>query len=230
MSVFLSIIIPCYEMQGNGVKFLTRLLQTIERQDQPQAEYEVIVSDHSINNDLENVCKSFNIPILYFVNKENRGSSSANVNNAIKRASGKFLKPIFQDDFFVNQTALIDLCNLTQDSTSSWFAHRYIHFNGKDFERERIPFYTDCIIEGENTIGPPSCVVFPNDNNFFDENLIWFMDTELYFRLHQKYGAPIILSDVSYIANMCWEGQITNTKITKELIEKELNYVKQKHL
>jgi hypothetical protein len=93
-------------MKGSGVKYLKRLLQTIQKQ--KHQDFEVIISDHSDNNDLKNLVDEFkDSRFLHFFNSKNKGSSSSNLNNAIDLSNYEKIKPMFQDDFFVNDKELI---------------------------------------------------------------------------------------------------------------------------
>ena len=66
----------------------------------------------------------------------------------------------------------------------------------------------------------------------FDENLKWFMDSELYKRILDKYGQPIFLhtkEDIKpLMINLHHDGQVTNTSIDKDLIVKEKEYISNK--
>lgn len=231
----LSICVPCYEMNGKGLFFLKRLLDTISKQFINKTLYEVVISDHSQNEDLLEAVRMYEslVHIKYVRFEEKRGICSANLNNAIKHASGKFIKPLFQDDFLSSPEALQLMFSAVEkyENQNRWFAHTYIHYNEeqKAFFNVRKPTYNRKIIEGENTIGPPSVVLFLNDENYFDENLIWFMDTEFYHRLYQKYNEPVIFGNKGLVGNCIWEGQVTKTLITEEIINKENDYINQKY-
>ncbi len=223
----LTIAIPCYEMNNNGLRFLKRLLYSISTQKINFNDIEVIISDHSIDNKLRDIIDDFKFPIIYIKNEKNRGSSSANINNCIKHSNAEYIKPIFQDDFLIDNDALqIIIDNLDVP----WLAHTYNHYDDKTdkYYNERIPYYNFKMIEGINTIGPPTCIAFKNDNNYFDEKLIWFMDTEFYHRLNIKYGEPRIIKSKPLISNTTWFGQITNTKINDDIISREKEYLESK--
>jgi glycosyltransferase involved in cell wall biosynthesis len=231
----ISICIPVYEMHNSGTIFLDTLLQSIATQkDVDWKDIEVVISDHSVDDKLGDVVSKYSqnyekLNLKYLKNELNRGSSSHNINNCIRNSSGKWIKPIFQDDYFSNNTALreINLAITLQPLTNfGWGAQKYHHYlmsNGEHF-RERIPLYNVDIQSGNNSIGPPSCVFFKNEDNYFDENLIWYMDTEFYHRLYLKYGPPYIF-EIDGIVNTLWDGQITNTVITNEVKEKEQQYL-----
>jgi hypothetical protein len=53
------------------------------------------------------------------------------------------------------------------------------------------------------------------------------MDCEYYKRCYDKFGLPKILDKIT-IVNRMGEHQITNSKLTDEIRQKELNYVTKK--
>ena len=102
-----SIAIPTWENNGRGVEFLDDLIRTIEIQ--TLTDYEVIVSDHSENNDIKNVVKHYErkgMNIKHVRNTENRGNGPANTNAAIDLCTGEIVKIMFQDDLFTDDAAL----------------------------------------------------------------------------------------------------------------------------
>ena len=69
-----SIAIPTWESYGRGGEFLEDLLRTIEIQ--TLKDFEVCISDHSENNDVLDVVKTFEdkFSIIYSRNSEKRGN------------------------------------------------------------------------------------------------------------------------------------------------------------
>jgi glycosyltransferase involved in cell wall biosynthesis len=225
----ISICIPTYEMKGLGVQYLREnfnklLIQTYK-------DFEVIVSDHSVNNDIKYLCDEYSnlIEIKYFKNLKNLGNSSANINNAIKYSSGKLVKVIFQDDFLFNEISLENTILNFDIKKDTWLVSRCEHStDGKTFIRDFIPHYNDDIHLGLNTISSPSVLTILNDNPLlFDENLIWLMDCDYYKRCYLKYGQPKILNTVT-VVNRIGKHQVTNSIVNHEIERKELEYVKQK--
>ena len=102
----MSIAIPTWESYGKGNEFLDDLFRTIEIQS--FKDYEVVVSDHSKNDDLVKVISKFQdkFNLLYVKNENDRGNGPANTNNAIDHCSGDIIKVMFQDDFFYDDEAL----------------------------------------------------------------------------------------------------------------------------
>lgn len=105
-----SIIIPMYKVAD----YVTRCIESLEQQDIPQSEYEIIcINDGSPDNCkeiVENLQQKYSNIIL--LNQENQGVSMAR-NNGIAIASGKYILPIDPDDYvmpnsFGNIVALVE--------------------------------------------------------------------------------------------------------------------------
>ena len=65
----LSVAIPCYEMSGKGVEFLEKSLNIIKNQNVDFSEIEIVISDHSINDDIKKCCDKYNnINLKYYKN------------------------------------------------------------------------------------------------------------------------------------------------------------------
>jgi glycosyltransferase involved in cell wall biosynthesis len=224
-SMLISICIPVYEIKDVGEIYLKQLLQTIEAQN--YKEYEVVISDHSENNKLKNIVDSFNnSKFFHYFNSNNRGSSSENLNNAIDKANSENIKVMFQDDFFVSRDAL----NLLVESFSNsfWGAYASIHYKDKKFYSPLYPYWQDNIKTGYNTIGCPSSIYFRKNDLKFDSELLWYMDTDYYYRLFLKYGPPAIKNDV-IVGIRVSDNSVTKTLITNELIEKENKIISTKY-
>jgi glycosyltransferase involved in cell wall biosynthesis len=103
---FFSIVIPTYEVQGNGVHLLSELLISLDKQ--TFKNFEVIISDHSIDNEIENFIKDCtnNFKIIYHRNTVGRGNSSINMNNGIRLSNAKYIKIIHIDDKFSTDESL----------------------------------------------------------------------------------------------------------------------------
>src|SRR5207245_1234554 len=62
-----------------------------------------------------------------------------------------------------------------------------------------------------------------------DPELIWVSDVELYYRLQDLHGAPLIVPD-TLVCIRHWEHQVTNTvAATVERRRRELDYAFRKH-
>ena len=102
----ISIAIPTWGCHGRGSEFINDLLRTIEIQ--TFKDFEVCISDHSLDDGILNEVKKFQdkFKIVYQKNPEDRGNGPANTNEAIKLCSGDIIKVMFQDDFFYDDESL----------------------------------------------------------------------------------------------------------------------------
>jgi glycosyltransferase involved in cell wall biosynthesis len=250
MSPFFSICIPCYEMKGSGLDFLKFNFKTFKQQ--TFQDFEVIISDHSKNDEIEKLCTdpdvTIDINIKYIRNKNNIGNSSANLNNCIKNANGKWIKVLFQDDFLYGKQALQDLKEFIDQNFENYsenydengiIINDYSMWVVTGSEHTTDGYYLlnpyeprwclEAIYKGHNTISSPSVLIFKNEkenNIYFDENLIWLMDIDYYYRLYLKYGEPKILKKTN-VVNRVWLGSIT-ANIEEEIKQKELDYFQKK--
>jgi glycosyltransferase involved in cell wall biosynthesis len=226
----ISICIPTYEMKGLGADFLAQSLLVLCTQ--TFADFDVVVSDHSRTTDIRDVCDSFSgrIDVSYVQNHEMLGNSAANLNNAIRRATGRLVKILFQDDFLFSETSLEQTAEAFDVSHDRWLVSACEHSSdGRTFYRPFYPTYNDKIHLGKNTISSPSVVTVSNDHPLlFDENLLWLMDCDYYRRCHDAFGDPKILNAIT-VVNRTGDHQVTQTLATQALRDRELDYVRRKY-
>ncbi len=222
----ISVCIPAYEMNGRGHAFLKQSFDILATQ--TFTDFDVVVSDHSKNDFIEKLCKKYSdqLTITYLKNEYKRGSSSANVNNAIKNATGQLIKILFQDDFLYSRNSLQEIAdnfNLTKDN---WLITACEHTtDGNSFIRPFYPRYNNLIKFGKNTISSPSVLTIKNKNPLlFNEHLIWLMDCEYYARYYKKFGPPKILNKIN-VVNRIGSHQVSNTMVGKITKIKEFLYV-----
>jgi glycosyltransferase involved in cell wall biosynthesis len=228
--VLVSICIPTYEMNGVGDNYLEQSFSILEKQS--YSNFEIVISDHSQSNSIENLCKKWSnrLNINHFYNEYNRGKSSSNINNALKNAKGEVIKILFMDDFLLDANSLeIQLFHFLGNH-NQWSVTACAHTNdGINFFKPIYPKYHDNIQYGENTISSPSVLMFRNEDILeFDENLVWLMDTDYYKRLYDKFGLPSICNYVT-VVNREHNNQISNTIATEEIRKKELEYIIKKY-
>jgi hypothetical protein len=207
--VKISIAIPTYEYNGRGVEFLDDLFRTIKIQ--THNNYEVVISDHSIDNKIKNYCEfnEYDLPIFYYKNFEDIGNGPKNTNNAIKFSSGDLIKIMFQDDFFWDNEALEKIEK--EIGENQWIICGTNHTNddGHNFFGELFPKWNDKLLYGVNTISSPSVIAFKSNTNvFFDPNLKMLMDCEFYYHMNLMYGQPTYLNDI-LVSNRIHSGQIS---------------------
>jgi len=225
-----SVCIPTYEVNGKGVEYLNHSLTLLQKQ--TYQDFEVIVSDHSINDDIKKLCDDWKsrLDIQYVANDYGRGSISCNTNVAIKHAKGEVIKILFQDDFLYDEQSLeIQLVHLLGNH-NQWLVTACCHYNDKSgLHNPFYPKYNDGIHYGQNTISCPSVLMFRNtDVEFFNEDLNWLMDVEYYKRMYDKFGLPAICNYIT-VVNREHANQVTATLATDTLKRKEYDYMVAKY-
>lgn len=211
--MMISIIIPVYEMGGRGVEMLDDLLRSIEKQSYQDCE--VIISDNSENNQIRDY-----VGHRYkYVRNEKRYSPSANLNNALKYATGEIIKPMMQDDYFTDENTL----KVFAEMTKGWAVCVSRHTDDRGDHRP----YEQCniieLVKGCNTFGSPSAVAWRRNELRFDENLLWLVDCDFYAQLIRKCGQPDLLN--TSVTIRIWDGQMTNIGATGSVRIDEANYV-----
>lgn len=227
---FLSVCIPTYEMHGLGVKFLTQSLDILVTQ--TFKDFEVVVSDHSRNDDIKDLCEKYSakLTIRYQRNSNQIGNSSANINNVIKMANGKLIKMLLQDDFLYTNNSLEEIVKHFDLEKDGWLITACEHtLDGVHFYRPFYPKYHDKIHMGRNTISSPSVLTIRNDSPLlFDEQLLQRSDGDYYKRCHDRFGEPKILNTIN-VVNRAGPHQVSNTMITDSLRDDEYKYILTKH-
>lgn len=183
-------------MNSSGSEFLRFSLSKICQQN--FSTVEVVISDHSKNDDIKNICEKFQglLNIVYLKNEDKRGSSSANLNNALKHCSGEIIKILMQDEYLYDEDALKKIKEVFDENKDvNWLITNCVFGSTPDVVKGSMsPKYTEKIVSGINTIGSPSVLTIRNSNiEYFDEDLLWVMDCEYYKRLYDKFGPPSIL-------------------------------------
>lgn len=213
-------------MRGRGADFLDHSLGILTRQ--KYSDFEVVISDHSINNDIENVYKKYKdqLEIQYFRNNRKRGNSSANINNAIQLARGDIIKVLFQDDFLFGDDALEVIHSNFLSNGNRWLITACCHSqDGNTFYKPFYPTWNNKLYLGKNTISSPSVLSFINNEPLlFDENLIWLMDCDYYQRSYNNFGPPVIVNTIG-VVNRTGSHQVSNAVVNLITKIRELLYV-----
>lgn len=227
---FFSIAIPAYGYNGKGSEFLNQSFNILFTQ--VFTDFEVVVSDHSQDDTIKDLCESWgkHLNIKYFRNEVGRGVISPNLNNSLRNCSGKWIKILFQDDLLFDNNTLKNIKDfIDSDKDMNWMASSFWHTNdGRNLHSRLKPRWPDNPIwAGHNSIGCPSAITIKNEDIlYFDDNLNWLMDCDYYQRMSLKHGLPKIL-DVDTMVNRIVQDRLTNT-ITDE--QKISEYQKLKNI
>lgn len=219
---FFSIAIPTYEMYGNGPTFLEFQFNILEQQSFKN--FDIVISDHSYNDDIKKLCeKWFNrLDIKYFKNIYGVGKSSANINYALSKSKGKWIKIIFQDDFLYDDLSLEKLYyHINMHDEVKWVITACEHTrDGVNMIRPFYPKWNDKMHLGVNTFSSPSVLCVKNENKLlFNEELVWLMDVDYYKRMYNAYGEPYYLNEIS-VVNRLWSERLSNV-LSKQIKDSE---------
>jgi glycosyltransferase involved in cell wall biosynthesis len=228
-----SVVIPCYEYSGKGVRYLSDMFRTISNQ--TLKEVEVIITDQSIDTEIEDFCNDniFDLNIIYFRDKEHRGDVATNMNIGMDLAKGEVVKMMFMDDYFYTRDALEKTYNALMNSDKMWLVCGTNHTrdDGKTFDTFLIPRWNDNMLRarGNNTMSGVAVISYKN----IDMNVRWdpktsmLLDIDFYYSLRTKYGD-------CYYLNECLMTQRVNSDalsstISDEDVQKEFEYCRKKH-
>lgn len=212
--MLISIVIPVYTMDRSK-EFLTDLFDSIKSQ--TYTNYEVIVSDHSEVEDIEEFCRNYDLDIRHYYNERGRGNSSINMNYGISKSKGDVIKIMHMDDYFCNNEALQNLVDGIGDMKWGKFAFNHNYEGHQDQpSRPWIPSMSNY------NIGCPSVIFFVRDESdqvLFDEDLIFINDMDMNQRLLEKYGSPAVIEDISITIRM--HGSQVQNSVSPDLEQKE---------
>jgi glycosyltransferase involved in cell wall biosynthesis len=206
-----SICVPVSISNNEQFLYLKELFDSIATQS--FSDFNLIVSDDSDSRDVAKLCAKWNstsFPVEYF-SAPNPGISR-NLNNSVEKATGEYVKIMFQDDFFFSSTALEEIYREIKDSGHSWYLSGCNHFS-----QERLEFYSHFfpktnprLLQGHNSISSPSVVTLERKAfEKFSSKLTYLLDCEWYLRMSHKHGMPIFGRSI-HVTNRVHELQATN--------------------
>lgn len=199
-----SICIPTY----NNVSEVERLLQSIYEQD--YTDYEVNISDDSTNDEIAQLVETIlqqkrAKETLHYVHNEKPLGHIYNWNAAIRMATGEYIKIMFSDDWFTNQTSLGNFVKLLDNAPQAMLGfsgsrqvmldeevkHVSSEHRLRSYDRYAPDEYIDSLRQDyrnlflSNQIGAPSAVIYRRGDKLtlFDEQSNWASDMFLYFEL-----------------------------------------------
>lgn len=228
MTLF-SICIPTYEMSGYGPKMLRGLFDNLKTQ--TIQDFEIIISDQSKDLETYKVCEEYSdlFNIKYIKNFYARGRSAHNLNVCMDSCTGKIIKIMFEDDYFLDTDALKKI-SLKYKEGYKWVMNSFTHtHDDENFFNTMTPKLNDKLLEGVNTMGNPSNLSFlKSHTQYFDEDILYLVDCEFYYRMNFLYGPPGIIDDVLVAIRYHESSATTNPEfISKKDVE--INYCLNKY-
>jgi glycosyltransferase involved in cell wall biosynthesis len=197
-----SLCIPTY----NQVDSLRKVLDSVAAQD--FGDYEIIVTDDSPGDSISQLLReySFKGEVRYFKNSVRKGSPE-NWNQAIRHASGDYIKVLHHDDWFTESDSLSKYVSLLEDAPEADFAFSAtrivdyrdgstrLHLPSAE-QLERLRFEPTSLFMG-NFVGSPSATLYRNSSmQWYDKNLKWLVDVDFYIRLLQGNNSFVYSREV----------------------------------
>ena len=157
------------------------------------------------------------------------GRSAHNLNTCLDSSTGKIIKVMFEDDYFLDNDSLKKIAE-KYDEGHKWVMNSFTHTqDDKNFFNYITPTLNDHLLDGVNTMGNPSNLSFLRSHKqYFDEDLLYLVDCEYYYRMNLLYGSPGVVDD-TLVAIRYHESSAT---MNPEFISKkdvEINYCANKY-
>jgi glycosyltransferase involved in cell wall biosynthesis len=229
----LSIIIPTYEMKGQGAIHLKRSLDALALQSWKN--FEVIITDHSVSDLIKDASEAYTklINIKYFKNEIDRGSSCSNANNGIEKSNYDYVKFLFQDDFLTHEYSLEWGMKFLIKSGKNWVVTACNHLSGYDdkiFWNHYPKYVKGELFKAINSLGCPSVTYMKKSDIRFDNRLPALMDLDYYEQYVLQNGKPALYNDINVTVGFN-DLQITHNGGfgDKQQVAKELKIVADKY-
>lgn len=227
-SPFFSICIPAYKR----LDYLKRLLDSITIQ--TYKDFEVIITDDSPGSEVEEFCKQYAqiYTIKYQKNQAALGTPQ-NWNEAIKLASGQWIKLMHDDDWFSsNESLQMFYKNVVNYPEANFFFSDYCNcYLQKGIKntvnlsaiRKYLLNKNPATLFSKNVIGPPSVTLHKNDRNiFYDAKTKWVVDIDFYIQ-YLKNNKPQHINQVLVNVGI-GEEQVTQDCFRKREVEIPENF------
>tara|TARA_R110002126_G_C10490983_1_gene504832 strand:- start:67362 stop:68078 length:717 start_codon:yes stop_codon:yes gene_type:complete len=229
-----SICVPTYHAKGEQERILSRLIISVKEQVYPNIE--LVISDQDGTPKKEQSILKFldgKVTLKYLTFKDDSGISAYNTNNALAHATGEYVQILNHDDFFYHENALRDAIPLLQSSGKKWLAATCLHTDDYETYLDRLhtPHWKTekDMVEGVNSIGCPSVVVFERLLGLkCSEDIVYAMDCDLWIQAFRAAGDPVILPDVAVVIRM-WKNQFTNQMNTAKMLEEDKAKMRKKY-
>lgn len=219
----ISVCIPAYKQ----VDYLRRLLDSVSIQ--TFKGFEVVITDDSPDNSVELLLKEYkSIPNLTYYKNEQPLGTPENWNEAIRKASGSWIKLMHNDDWFATNDALQQFFNAVQQNPNTDFLYSaFQNIEADSGKKEVVKMSaTDKAFLNSNPyhllkkvyIGNPSCTLVRNGLDiFYDNRYKFIVDFEYYIRLIQQTGAPFYIDKILVNVGFHDEQVTAYTKYNPEI-------------
>ncbi|ORU01003.1 hypothetical protein D081_0451 [Anaerovibrio sp. JC8] len=230
----IAICVPCYENPAT----LERLINSIIKQDYHN--YTLFISDDSRKDNVYKLIQSLHMPNLVYHRNDISLGATKNCNQVINMARKHMLPPkgyiklMHHDDFFTRQDSLRKMvecfkahpnCFMIYTATLQYRDGEARPTFSSDKHQKRLQKDVAELFR-INSIGAPSATMFRNMKEFpfFDENLKYLVDIDLYLRVLQTSESFFLGEYLISIGES--DGQLTYSCLAdKDLLHYEYQYV-----
>lgn len=229
MTVSIGLVIPIYIRSARDLVNLEITLKSVEKL-QRLPDQIVITDDSEISHFQSTMEILSNFHGLGFIYKKNLGTKgiSANSNNGISELTTDYVHCLHQDDIIIHEDLYLRILSVLKKRELLWVllggtadGHRII----PDLVNGLLPTEALC---GLNTIGGPSCVIFPNIPSLrFDTRFNMLCDVAFFFNAQSELGAPILFTNSEIHYGMGeWQEQrrITEKDVLSEALKLTFSY------
>jgi len=191
-SSLISICIPAYKR----IDYLQKLLDSVSIQ--TYKDYEVIVTDDSPDESVGNFVKKFHAikNIRYYKNIKVLGTPE-NWNESIRKANGKWIKLMHDDDWFADENSLQIFYEATLKNTDCSFifaAYKNVNEKSNFGKSVYLNWWGRFLLHlsplnlfKRQFVGNPSCTLIRRDIDlFYDSDFKWVVDFEYFIRCLKK--------------------------------------------
>ncbi|MEO8821661.1 MAG: glycosyltransferase [Ginsengibacter sp.] len=219
----ISVCIPAYK----HVTYLKRLLDSISEQDFKG--FEVIITDDSADNSVETLLKHYtSIPNLHYYRNEQPLGTPENWNEAIRKANGKWIKIMHNDDWLATDNALQVFYDAVQQNPNADFffsAFQNVEAASGKTEIVKMSVVDKAFLKSNPYhllkkvyIGNPSCTLIRKSLDiFYDKRYKFIVDFEYYIRVIQQTALPVYIDEVLLNIGFHDEQVTTYTKHNPEV-------------
>lgn len=229
-----SICIPAYK---NPVLLERCIKSALE---QTYSNFEIIVTDDSPDDQVEQVLKKFDFDsrVKYLKNAAALGSPE-NWNEGLRQAVGDYIKVMHHDDWFAVPDALEKFVSIAIKTNADFVCAYCYNVRADRKEEKRIigRFKTKWqrepkLILFANYIGNPSTVMFKNLKDrpvLYDKNSIWYVDVLFYYEFIVSHPQVAYIDEFLIDTSAGLDTQVTNSVVDKSIGIREYDYVARKH-
>lgn len=218
-----SICIPAFEQ----VEYLKKTLDSI--QVQSFTDYEIVLTDDSRSDIVKDLIGKYDFNgKLNYIRNVNQLGSPENWNEAVRKASGEYIKIVHHDDWFAHENSLAEFVKLLDNNPNAdlGFSDSYVIFEGgekwihsvTEFQLNKIIKHPHSLFQC-NYIGAPTATIYrKNEKIFFDSRLKWLVDLDFYIRLLNNNNS-VIYCKKALVVTFSASGRVTDYCKDNKVIE-----------